>query len=143
MRTTQKETSVEKLLRLAKDIREKAEKAAATERDALLKGAAQLEQAAHIDQWLTSRMVSWLRMMAVSLLRTRSCGLQGDRCKKKLFDARPELRGGNCAIMVRDKQKTEFYRAAICHRRNGNKDWDFSQYARVSFTAPQHRRRQK
>ena len=37
----------------------------------------------------------------------------GDRLSKQLFDSRPELRGGHCAIVVRDKQKTEFYRAAI------------------------------
>lgn len=50
----QKETTVEKWLRLAKDAREKAEKAASEDRDALLKKAAQLEKAAHMNQWATS-----------------------------------------------------------------------------------------
>lgn len=37
----------------------------------------------------------------------------GERLAEKLFESRPELRGRECAIMVRDQNGTNLHRAMI------------------------------
>jgi hypothetical protein len=37
----------------------------------------------------------------------------GERLAKKLFESRPDLRGRQCAIRVRNQSGSELYRAAI------------------------------